>query len=113
MFLSCSKLYSIMDKREEQKRKQKNTNLKQNYSITIEDYDLMLEKQNHCCAICHEHETSATRGSLFVDHDHTSKRVRSLLCNRCNLILGYCDDNPKLLQRIIEYLKLTKEIIRE
>lgn len=31
--------------------------------------------------------------------------VRGLLCNRCNPMLGYADDDPSLMWRAIEYLE--------
>jgi hypothetical protein len=39
-----------------------------------------------------------------VDHDHTTKKVRGLLCRHCNLLLGYCEENVLVLQRAINYL---------
>ena len=47
-------------------------NLKYRYGITEEQYDQMLEKQNHTCAICNE----KPKGNLAVDHCHTTGKVR-------------------------------------
>jgi hypothetical protein len=30
---------------------------------------------------------------MSVDHDHSTGRVRALLCNRCNLMIGHLE-NP-------------------
>lgn len=40
-----------------------------------------------------------------VDHCHDSKAVRGLLCNRCNSVLGLCQDSPSLLANLAKYLK--------
>jgi hypothetical protein len=40
-----------------------------------------------------------------VDHCHTTQAVRGLLCNRCNSVLGLCEDSPKLLAKLERYLR--------
>lgn len=42
-----------------------------------------------------------------VDHCHVSGRIRVLLCNRCNVVLGWVEDDPALLKSMAFYL--TKE----
>jgi hypothetical protein len=81
--------------------------LKLRYNITYEDYEKILEDQNYCCAICGEEENgnSRTSGRLFVDHCHSTGKVRGLLCSRCNHGLGHFRDNPNLLNNAIQYLK--------
>lgn len=34
----------------------------------------------------------------------TTKKVRGLLCNRCNTLLGLIDDNPEFMENITNYL---------
>lgn len=73
------------------------------YGLTLADYDAMYERQGGVCAICDER--CMHRGDLLsVDHDHTSKRVRGLLCGRCNQALGLLRDRPELAQRAAAYL---------
>lgn len=56
--------------------------LRKKYGWTEEDYRKVLEAQGGRCAICRQVRT------LFIDHDHGSGKVRGLLCNECNGILG-------------------------
>lgn len=74
------------------------------YGITLEDYNNMFQSQMGCCAICGTHQTKFAKG-LAVDHCHTSKNVRGLLCTKCNLLLGYASDNVEILLSAINYLK--------
>ena len=78
------------------------------YGITLEDYDRMFERQKGLCAICKSPEQAKFRGvvkRLFVDHDHKSNRVRQLLCQRCNFLIGLASENAEILGRAISYLK--------
>ena len=60
------------------------------YEITIKDYDLLMRDQNNCCAICGRPQEVLSR-SLSVDHNHLTNEVRGLLCDKCNLGLGFFD----------------------
>lgn len=51
------------------------------YGITPRQYARMLEMQGGRCAICRKRPKTRR---LAVDHDHQTKRVRGLLCMRCN-----------------------------
>lgn len=77
------------------------------FGITLEEYDAMLAAQNGLCAICPNPPVSGQGrryGTGAVDHDHATGRVRGILCDRCNTLLGQVDDDPALLQRAIDYL---------
>ena len=75
---------------------------KRTYQVTPEQYEAMNRKQEGLCAICREPNNSGW--SLAVDHNHTTGKVRGLLCTRCNRGIGYFKDDPSRLARAIEYL---------
>jgi hypothetical protein len=79
----------------------KSTKLKASHGITLEIYNAMLATQGGVCAICKE---SPGRVALAVDHDHATKKLRALLCGRCNTGLGMFRDDPVRLQAAISYL---------
>jgi hypothetical protein len=78
--------------------------LKKNYGITIEDYNRMFEEQNGTCAICKQ-EGIIKKGTLCVDHCHTTGVVRGLLCHSCNVGLGHFLDNKETMKTAIKYLE--------
>lgn len=73
------------------------------YQITEEQFNKMFEEQEGCCAICRKHQTQFDR-SLAIDHCHQTTTVRGLLCTKCNLMLGYAEDNIGILAAAIKYL---------
>jgi len=78
------------------------------YGIDEKIYLEMLSKQNEVCAICLRKDKSiyknGTTRKLSVDHDHNTGKVRGLLCQRCNVAIGYFEDNPYICERAFKYL---------
>lgn len=77
------------------------------YGIDPQLYLDLLEKQNGLCAICDNPAGNFLNGkprALSLDHDHTTGRVRGLLCSKCNFALGLMQDNPALLKKAADYL---------
>jgi hypothetical protein len=74
------------------------------YGITNNDYNEMFDQQKGCCKICFIHQKEL-KTKLFIDHDHKTGKVRGLLCNSCNLVLGFAKDNINILEESIKYLK--------
>ncbi len=68
-----------------------------------EEYDKMFDEQQGCCKICKTNIRYLNRG-LMVDHCHITYKVRGLLCNNCNTILGMAKDNRDILNECINYL---------
>lgn len=91
------------------RRRERKGNLYRNHGITIEEYEAKLISQGGVCAICNLPPTNGRGLKLHVDHDHSTGKIRGLLCNYCNLGLGKFKDNSDLLQRAIEYLTYHKE----
>jgi len=87
---------------------QRKSSLKRLYNIQPADYDKLLGQQNGLCAICGQPETRKNRYGgickLHIDHDHKTKKIRGLLCGKCNSALGLFKDNKKLLKKAIKYL---------
>lgn len=79
--------------------KVKNMSLKKNYKIDLIEYKAMFARQEGRCEICSNYDR------LNVDHCHSTKKVRSLLCGNCNKGLGHFKDNLQLLEAAIQYLK--------
>ncbi len=73
------------------------------FGLSAEDYDRMLQEQNGVCAICGQE--CATGNRLAVDHDHTTGKIRGLLCKNCNTAIGLFKENEEYMVNAIEYLK--------
>jgi hypothetical protein len=82
-------------------------NARRRYGITLEERRAMYEAQSGCCAICTvAQEFDGARG-LYVDHNHTTLKVRGLLCSRCNMGLHYLEA-ADWLKSALAYLERTK-----
>lgn len=83
--------------------------VKRKYNLDANDYLGMILQQNNVCAICLQPEDAVNGAGdvrpLCVDHDHSTGKVRGLLCNHCNALLGHAKDNITTLENSIEYLK--------
>ncbi len=85
------------------------------YGLLPSQYDNMLKQQNNVCKICLRPETKIYKKtgkvmSLSVDHVHDeTKRVRGLLCGRCNMVLGALKDSPELARECARYLENAEE----
>lgn len=63
--------------------------------------------QRNSCAICGLQFEQDDLSSLVIDHDHQTNRVRGLLCNPCNLMLGLAGDDAQRLHAAADYLDAT------
>jgi hypothetical protein len=78
--------------------------ISKNHDIPIGTYDRMLADQKGVCAICGRSDNPGmTR--LAIDHCHTTKKIRGLLCTCCNQAIGQLKDSPELLRRAADYLE--------
>ena len=48
-----------------------------NYGLSEDEWTIMFDKQNGCCAICRRHQ-SEFKIRLCVDHDHSTGKIRKL-----------------------------------
>ena len=76
--------------------------LMRKFGITLQEYDAMLEAQGGGCFICGRPPREDI--SLHVDHNHSTGKVRGILCFRCNNALADFQEDTQLLRRAIDYL---------
>jgi hypothetical protein len=86
------------------KNEHKNNQLKNDFGISLNEYNEMLKQQNDKCAICGK-SSEENKPMLAVDHDHKTNKVRGLLCSSCNNGLGRFFDNTEYLTNAIKYLQ--------
>ena len=79
--------------------------LRKKYGIGHEEYLELLEKQGGKCKVCGSTETDKNNKHFSVDHCHDTKKVRGLLCNKCNRGIGLLKDNPDLLRTAAKYIE--------
>jgi hypothetical protein len=94
----------LQSKRESGKDYNHNKHLKATYGITRDEYLKKFTEQQGNCEICGDNQILFTK-RLFVDHCHTSSKIRGLLCQSCNTLLGGAKDNKVILERAIKYLE--------
>lgn len=89
--------------------KAKSHDLKKQFGIDLEEYNVMLEAQNGVCAICgktnDDYDAKGAPRFMPVDHCHTTGKIRAILCGPCNRALGGFKDDPELLCKAAAYVE--------
>ena len=80
------------------------------YGLSIDNAVCMLSLQGGRCAICNRSlcditTTNKKNEAPYVDHNHETGTVRSILCLQCNSGLGYFKDSPELLRTAAAYIE--------
>lgn len=84
------------------------------YKLSEKEYYALLFSQNEVCAICKKPEVGKSNNGvevkkLSIDHNHTTGKVRGLLCHKCNVTVGFIKESPELAIALANYLILHKE----
>lgn len=74
---------------QENPEKRRDYHIKRRFGLPFGAYDKMLEAQGGACGICGGPPVG--RPWLDVDHCHKTGRIRGLLCNPCNRLLGFIE----------------------
>ena len=98
----CKHANPYPDARTQKDRREKDRRRKLGkYGLDEAGYTDLLQRQNGVCAIC----GSRPGGRSFdIDHCHATGVVRGLLCNPCNVAIGYMRDDPTRLRAAGAYL---------
>lgn len=104
----CSSKCGQAHHQEVTNRRRINQRREEKYKMSSGQFDRMVEFQSGRCAICREPQTVQRAGKVIrlnIDHCHKTGRNRSLLCTRCNLLLGGLEDCFALIDNFVEYLQ--------
>lgn len=77
-------------------------NKERKYGMQEGDFLSLIKSQANRCGICEEMFTESS--PPCVDHCHSTKKVRGLLCRSCNLGIGYFKDSKQIMNLAIDYI---------
>jgi len=82
------------------------------YGITTPQRDALLLSQNNQCGCCgfpisftSAIRLGAGKSNAVIDHDHTTGKVRGILCGECNTGIGKLGDSIESLKKALNYLE--------
>lgn len=84
---------------------------RQGITLTYQEYLQMVEDCEGLCVLCTHDENSYRKtqrgiaGTLVVDHDHETGKIRGVLCNKHNRSL---DQYVRCIPQLLKYLKINK-----
>lgn len=96
---ACHNLRSVRYAKENPDRIRKYQR-KHRYGIEQGEYDTLFHAQRGCCAVC-----SQPYPVLDIDHNHSTGKIRGLLCRPCNQALGLLGESSRRLSAALKYLK--------
>lgn len=79
---------AVQRRRQHLYNQSRNTYLKREYGISLEEYMILLKSQNNSCAICGNSDSgtqTSDYNTFHVDHNHKTGKTRGLLCSTCNI----------------------------
>ncbi len=71
--------------------------LRRFYGLTFDEFVALAAKTDDHCPICR------VNPATHVDHDHETGKVRGIICNGCNRVIGRFDKNEGMLERLVKY----------
>lgn len=88
----------------------RDNNLYARFKLRRHEYDNLVSEQGNKCAICFQYETYINKqldspNPLSIDHCHRTKKVRELLCQKCNAVLGMSRESIEILESAIDYIR--------
>lgn len=86
------------------KKKDRKNSLKRFWNMSLEDFKALKQNQGGTCALCDKTESSPHK-SLCIDHDHSTGKIRGLLCDTHNRAIGLFKDSIEDLKKAIKYLE--------
>jgi Autographiviridae endonuclease VII len=107
--LAYNKKYAI-ENAEHVTYRTRNHNIKKLYGLTQEQFIILSASQQDCCKICKIHVSKTRYPNLCVDHDHTTGKIRGLLCDNCNRGIGLMGDTLENLESAVIYFRSSRSV---
>jgi hypothetical protein len=83
--------------------KEKASNLRANFRLSIEDYRRLVDDAGGQCPICLRRPTE-----WHVDHDHKTGLVMGVVCSACNIgALAHTYHDPDYARRLVAFLEMS------
>jgi hypothetical protein len=101
-----AKIYYELNK-DHIKKRSRNYIIKTKYGLSAEDYNRLLKEQEYKCKICGINLKDGNR--THIDHNHTTNKLRGILCLNCNVGIGMFKENKNLLKEAIKYLEYSED----
>lgn len=81
--------------------------LKRRYGLTPKIVNQMWKDQVGACACCHQKmkRGGQVSNSACIDHNHTTGKVRAILCRECNLGVAQFKEDPERCELAAAYLR--------
>jgi hypothetical protein len=99
------KNFKLLKDGRREKRCYKCANMYARYGLTGKDFYVLLDQQDHKCAICGDEITDMT---ARIDHCHDSLLIRALLCHQCNVGIGMLRHNERIIEAAKQYINKYK-----
>jgi hypothetical protein len=77
------------------------------YGLTWDTHTALVLRAKGHCESCGEPFTRE-RSDINIDHCHTTKDVRGLICGGCNKSAGFLEDCPDKAFKLIKYIFETR-----
>jgi hypothetical protein len=77
--------------------------LRRFYGLSFDEFIALAAKTDDQCPIC------GVNPATHVDHDHVTGKIRGIICNACNRLIGRLDDKQGMLERLVTYYGREKE----
>lgn len=87
------------EERKAHRERARQFHLRQKYGLSNEEWEAKKQMQDGDCGICGNREATHT------DHCHDTGENRMLLCNQCNQMIGFGQDDPALLRAAADYVE--------
>ncbi len=78
---------------------------KKKYGLDARGIEALRASQGGKCGICRCQLSDLHSTKVHVDHDHDTGIVRGVLCNDCNIAIGFLRDSPSRAMRAAAYLR--------
>jgi len=76
--------------------------VKNKHGISKEEWLIIYNQQLGLCAVCEKHILPYPSVDSQIDHDHRISKIRGILCNGCNIAVGFFEThNTEAIRRYL------------